>query len=204
MKKAYRVKKYKDCDDMDLCAWINYYQKNQRLFWYFLHQRIYCRKYTLEHGWEIDDLMQSSVELVIRSFQRRKTIPCYWKHTIFRMAATNAINLHIREMDKFAGRPSQYMLRKFESVRENPGKGFGWVGNGDRVQVTSGNYNRVDLKVDLERTLSTRQCEIVKLLHMGYKQTEIAKMLFVCDRTIRRNIMRIRESLDAAGFRNTI
>ncbi|NLL35885.1 MAG: hypothetical protein GX257_11365 [Clostridiales bacterium] len=220
MKKVYRVKRvHKDNDfqKMDLSDWFAHYEVNTGIYWQILRQQIRGRKYDLEYGSDLDDLMQSAIEQVILQFQKKETIPSYWKLTSFKMAAKNAINSHIRAADKFAARPSAHMLEKYgeakiaglsektiaERKKHYSVKKFGFIGDGDRVPVTLGNYSQVEILVDLERILTPEQLKITKLLNQGYLQTEIAKMTKVDVRTIRRQVSRIRKSILAAKLLET-
>lgn len=220
MKKAYRVKRvHKDNDSqkLDLDRWFQHYELNTGIYWQILRQQIRGRKYSLEYSGELDDLMQSAIEQVIKQFQKKEVIPSYWKLTSFKMAAKNAINSHIRAADKFAARPSQHMLEKYgeakiaglseKTIKERKKhysvKKFGFVGDGDRVPVTLGNYSQVEIMIDLELLLTPEQLRIAKMLNQGFKQTEIAKMTKVDDRTIRRQVSRIRKSILASKILET-
>lgn len=189
--------------EIDFQMWYEDYLQNPGRFWRILRQRIAVRKYTIEYGNELDDIMQEAVELVIKQFNKKKTISKRWMYTIFKMACINSINKHIRAYDKFAARPSQYMIEKFDLVRENPGNGFGWVGDGDRVPTTSGNYSVVDLKLDLARIFDQRQLRIINLLHLGFTQREIAAKFDVFPNQIHREVKKIRRIVNNAGLRQT-
>ncbi len=218
--KAYRIKKVHkdgDCQKLDLNGWFAHYELNTGIYWQILRQQIRGRKYSLEYSGELDDLMQSAIEQVIKQFQKKEVIPSYWKLTSFKMAAKNAINSHIRAADKFAARPSQHMLEKYgeakiaglseKTIKERKKhysvKKFGFVGDGDRVPVTLGNYSQVEIMIDLELLLTPEQLRIAKMLNQGFKQTEIAKMTKVDDRTIRRQVSRIRKSILASKILET-
>ena len=69
-------------------AWfIKYYQINPGRFWAILRQRIRSMRYTLEYDGEIEDLMQSSIEKVLKQFQVKNTIPFQYRHTLFSLCA---------------------------------------------------------------------------------------------------------------------
>ena len=189
--------------EINFRTWYEDYLQNPGRFWRILRQRIAIRKYTIEYGNELEDIMQEAVELVIKQFNKKKTISKRWMYTIFKMACINSINKHIRAYDKFAARPSQYMIEKFDLVRENPGNGFGWVGDGDRVPTTSGNYSVVDLKLDLARIFDQRQLRIINLLHLGFTQREIAAKFDVFPNQIHREVKKIRRIVNNAGLRQT-
>lgn len=169
--------------------WFKFYEENEGIFWEILRQRIRCRKYDLEYGSDLDDLMQASIENVIKTFNKKKTIPYRYRYTAFKLAAKNAVNTYIRQLNLFKGMPAN---------SENFSIGFN--GSGEKVIVTSGDYTSIDFKIDLSLTLTNRQQKIVKLLNMKYKKTEIAKMLGVNERNLYKQIGVIKKKIKAAGL----
>lgn len=91
---------------INLNQWIEYYQENQGSFWAILRQKMRLMRYTLEYESELDDLMQGAIEIVIKNFKKRETIPEIFKYSIFSLAVQNAINTHIRQLNLFKGCPA--------------------------------------------------------------------------------------------------
>lgn len=198
--KNYRIKNQESEDQrekIDLETWLDHYQKNPGIFWAILRQRVRLMRYTLEYDGEIEDLMQSSVEKVLKQFQKEKVIPFQYRHTIFSLCAQNAVNQHIRQLNLFRGLPAMGMPVSKEGEKINPA----FAGDGERVQVTSTDYLSIDLKIDISLALTKEENKIVKLLLMKYTREEIAKIIKVDERTVYRKIAKIRQKLEAAGLR---
>ena len=229
MSKIYRIKKFDDREKMDFTEWLEYYQENTGIFWAILRQRIRVTRYSLEYGNELDDLMQASLEKVMLQFDREKTIPSLYKHSIFRQAARNSINIHIRQTNLFRGLPAMGIPQEYETeslleicerisavlageevepkkevyrqTKNGESKKDYFAGDGERVMVTSDNYLAVDQKIDVKNCLSKEENRIVVLLLQKYTRPEIAKIIKVNERTVYRKIAKIRQKLEAAGLR---
>jgi len=169
--------------------WFKFYEENEGIFWEILRQRIRCRKYDLEYGSDLDDLMQASIENVIKTFNKKKTIPYRYRYTAFKLAAKNAVNTYIRQLNLFKGVPAD--SQKFD---------IGFNGSGEKVLTTSDNYTAIDFKVDLSLILNNRQQKIVNLLNMKYKKVEIAKMLGINERNLYKQLNVIKKRIEAAGL----
>ncbi len=198
---VYRIKnrESEDREKIDLETWFDYYQKNTGIFWAILRQRIRVTRYSLEYGSELDDLMQNSLEKVIEKFNKEKTIPELYKHSIFRQAARNAINIHIRQTNLFKGIPAMGIPQ--EQVKTGESKKDYFAGDGERVMTTSMDYLSIDLKIDIKNCLSKEENKIVVLLLQKYTRKEIAKIIKVDERTVYRKIANIRQKLESAGLR---
>ena len=229
MSKIYRIKKFDDREKMDFTEWLEYYQENTGIFWAILRQRIRVTRYSLEYGNELDDLMQASLEKVMLQFDREKTIPSLYKHSIFRQAVRNSINIHIRKSNLFRGLPAmgipqEYVSESFADIaarilallageevepkreiyqqaKTGESKKDYFAGDGERVMVTSDNYLAVDQKIDVKNCLSKEENRIVVLLLQKYTRPEVAKIIKVNERTVYRKIAKIRQKLEAAGLR---
>jgi len=229
MSKIYRIKKFDDRGKMDFTEWLEYYQQNTGIFWAILRQRIRVARYNLEYGSELDDLMQDSLEKVIEKFNKEKTIPELYKHSIFRQAARNAINIHIRQTNLFKGIPAmgipqEYVSESFADIaarilallageevepkkevyrqtKNGESKKDYFAGDGERVMVTSDNYLAVDQKIDVKNCLSKKENKIVVLLLQKYRQYEIADILKIHPKTVYNTIRRIRKKLEEAGLK---
>ena len=211
--KKYTIKR-QDSSTMDVAAWMDDYQKNPGRYWKILRQRIRVRKYSLEYGSEVEDLMQESIEQLLKVFARKKELPTKWIYTSFKLAATNALNIHIRQYDKYACNPSAKMKEKYEdakgaAISERSRKErmkhfsvqqFGFVGDGERTPIVAGGYSKIDMLVDLGMVLDSRQMRIVKLLNAGYRQTEIANIFRTSQQQIYREVKRVRRLLQKEGF----
>ena len=229
MSKIYRIKKFNNEEKMSFDEWFQYYQENQGIFWAILRQRIRTTRYSLEYGNELEDVMQESIEKVIEKFQKEKSIPSLYKHSIFRQAVRNAINIHIRKTNLFRGLPAmgipqEYEIESFSEIGERisavlagekveikkeiyhqtktgESKKDYFAGDGERVMVTSDNYLAVDQKIDVKNCLSKEENRIVVLLLQKYTRPEVAKIIKVNERTVYRKIAKIRQKLEAAGLR---
>lgn len=211
--KKYTIKR-QDSSTMDVAAWMDDYQKNPGMYWKILRQRIRVRKYSLEYGSEVEDLMQCAVEQLLKVFSRKKELPTKWIYTSFKLACVNALNQHIRSWDKYSCNPSARMVQKYEvakdaAISERSRKErikhfsiqqFGFVGDGERTPVVAGGYTKVDMMVDISRLLDSRQLRIVKLLNAGFKQVEIASNFKTSPQQIYREVKRIRNLLQKEGF----
>ena len=179
-------------------AWfIKYYQKNPGIFWKILRQRVRVMRYTLEYESEIEDLMQSSVEKVLKQFQVKQVIPFRYRHTLFSLCCQNAINQHVRALNLFKGVPAKGMPEIKEGEKINPA----FSGDGERVMTTSTDYLAIDLKIDVSIALTKEENKIVVLLLQKYTREEIAKIIGVNERTVYRKIANIRQKLENAGIR---
>jgi DNA-directed RNA polymerase specialized sigma24 family protein len=229
MSKIYRLKKFDNDEKISFEEWFQYYQENTGIFWAILRQRIRITRYSLEYGSELDDLMQNSLEKVIEKFNKEKTIPELYKHSIFRQAARNAINIHIRQTNLFKGIPAMGIPQEYETeslleicerisavlageevepkkevyrqTKTGEEKKDYFAGDGERVMVTSDNYLAVDQKIDVKNCLSKEENRIVVLLLQKYTRPEVAKIIKVNERTVYRKIAKIRQKLEAAGLR---
>lgn len=202
--KVYRIKNQEseDQEKIDLETWLDHYQKNPGIFWKILRQRVRTMRYTLEYEGELEDLMQSSVEKVLKQFQKEKVIPFQYRHTIFSLCCQNAVNQHIREYNLFkgmpaTGRPSEEEMKK---RREEKKKDY-FSGDGERVTITSTDYLSIDLKIDVSLALTKEENKIVKMLLLKFTREEIAKIIKVNERTVYRKIANIRQKLEAAGLK---
>ena len=229
MSKIYRLKKFDNDEKISFKEWFQYYQKNQGIFWAILRQRVRVTRYSLEYGNELEDLMQDSLEKVIEKFNKEKTIPELYKHSIFRQAARNAINIHIRQTNLFKGIPAMGIPQEYEAeslsetaerlvaslagektepkremyqqVKTGESKKDYFSGDGERVMVTSDNYLSIDQKIDVKNCLSKKENKIVVLLLQKYKRYEIADMLRIHEKTVYNTIRRIRKKLEEAGLK---
>lgn len=182
---------------INLNQWIEYYQENQGSFWAILRQHVRTMRYTLEYEGELEDLMQSSVEKVLKQFQVKQVIPFRYRHTLFSLCCQNAINQHIRSLNLFKGMPAMGMPEIKEGEKINPA----FAGDGERVMTTSMDYLSIDLKIDIKNCLSKEENKIVVLLLQKYTRKEIAKIIRVDERTVYRKIANIRQKLESAGLR---
>ena len=229
MSKIYRLKKFDNDEKISFKEWFQYYQKNTGIFWAILRQRVRVTRYSLEYGNELEDLMQDSLERVFQQFGKEKTIPAIYKHSIFRQAARNSINIHIRKSNLFRGLPAMGIPQEYETeslseigerilallagekvetkreiyqqAKNGESKKDYFAGDGERVMVTSDNYLAVDQKIDVKNCLSKEENKIVVLLLQKYTRPEIAKIIKVNERTVYRKIAKIRQKLEAAGLR---
>jgi len=182
---------------INLNEWIEYYQENQGRFWAILRQKVRLMRYTLEYENDLDDLMQEAIEIVIKNFKKRETIPEKFKYTIFRLAVQNAINIHIRQLNLFKGCPATGRPEAKEGEKIDTY----FAGDGERVMTTSMDYLSIDLKIDIKNCLSKEENKIVVLLLQKYTRKEIAKIIGVNERTVYRKIANIRQKLENAGLR---
>lgn len=182
---------------INLNQWIEYYQENQGSFWAILRQHVRTMRYTLEYEGELEDLMQSSVEKVLKQFQVKQVIPFRYRHTLFSLCCQNAINQHIRSLNLFKGMPATGMPEIKEGEKINPA----FAGDGERVMTTSMDYLAIDLKIDMSLALTKEENKIVKMLLLKYTRPEIAKIIEVDERTVYRKIAKIRQKLESAGLR---
>lgn len=230
MTKVYRIKKTEDKEEyISFEEWFEYYQENTGIFWAILRQRIRTTRYSLEYGSELDDIMQASLEKVIEKFNKEKSIPSLCKHSIFRQAVKNAINIHIRKTNLFRGLPAmgvpqEYVSESLSEIAERLSASLAgkkvepkretyqqtktgaaqkdyFAGDGERVMVTSDNYLSIDQKIDVKNCLSKEENKIVVLLLQKYRQYEIADMLRIHEKTVYNTIRRIRKKLEAAGLK---
>ena len=229
MSKIYRIKKFDDREKMDFTEWLEYYQENTGIFWAILRQRVRVTRYSLEYGNELEDLMQDSLERVFQQFDREKTIPSLYKHSIFRQAVRNSINIHIRKSNLFRGLPAmgipqEYVSESFADIaarilallageevepkkevyrqtKTGESKKDYFAGDGERVMTTSMDYLSIDLKIDVSLALTKEENKIVKMLLLKYTRPEIAKIIGVNERTVYRKIANIRQKLENAGIR---
>lgn len=229
MAKIYRIKKFNNEEKMNFEEWFQYYQENQGIFWAILRQRIRTTRYSLEYGSELEDVMQESIEKVIEKFQKEKSIPSLYKHSIFRQAVRNAINIHIRKTNLFRGLPAmgipqEYEIESFSEIGERisavlagekveikkeiyhqtktgESKKDYFAGDGERVMITSGDYLPVDQKIDIKNCLTKKENKIVVLTLQKYRQKEIADMMGIHWKTVHNTVRRIRRKLEAAGLK---
>lgn len=197
--KNYRIKNQEseDREKIDLETWLDHYQKNPGIFWAILRQRIRLMRYTLEYESELEDLMQSSVEKVLKQFQKERVIPFQYRHTIFSLCAQNAINQHIRALNLFRGLPAMGMPVSKEGEKIDTR----FSGDGERIMTTSMDYLSIDLKIDVSIALTKEENKIVKMLLLKFTREEIAKIIKVDERTVYRKIAKIRQKLEVAGLR---
>ena len=182
---------------INLNEWLEYYQENSGIFWKILRQRIRLMRYTLEYESELEDLMQSSIEKVLKQFQIKKFIPFQHRYTLFSLCAQNAINQHVRALNLFKGIPATGRPEAKEGEKIDTY----FAGDGERVTITSTDYLSIDLKIDVSLALTKEENKIVVLLLQKYTREEIAKIIKVNERTVYRKIASIRQKLEAAGLR---
>ena len=182
---------------MDQSYWFKYYDNNKGRFWGMLRQRIRRTRYTLEYGNELDDLMQSSIEKIIIAFEKEREIYFKYRNTLFSLAATNAINQHVRQLNLFKGVPAKGMPEIKEGEKINPA----FSGDGERVMTTSTDYLAIDLKIDVSIALTKEENKIVVLLLQKYTREEIAKKMKVHINTVYNKIKSIKAKLEAAGLK---
>lgn len=198
--KVYRIKNQEseDREKIDLETWLDHYQKNPGIFWKILRQRVRLMRYTLEYDGEIEDLMQSSIEKVLKQFQAKNTIPFQYRHTLFSLCAQNAVNQHVRALNLFRGLPAKGM----PTVKEGEKIDTRFSGDGERVMTTSMDYLSIDLKIDVSAALSKEENKVVVLLLQKFTREEIAKILKIHIQTVYKRMRSIRKKLQAAGLKD--
>ena len=233
MSKIYRVKKTEDKEEhITFAEWFTYYQENTGIFWKILRQRIRTMRYSLEYGSDLEDLMQEAIERVCRKFEKEKKILEIYKHTTFDIEVRAVIKDHIWKINKFKGLPGKGIPSPYFRISlsydpmmiENPDQlekfisGFtekekiilgtkidpAFAGDGERIQITSGDYLSVDQKIDIAACLDKDEQKIVSLLLANYKKTEVADIMKLSRQGIYWKIKVIRKKLEAAGLKPAV
>lgn len=233
MSKIYRLKKTEDKDGyISFQEWFAYYQENTGIFWKILRQRIRTMRYSLEYGSDLEDLMQEAIERVCRKFEKEKKILEIYKHTTFDIEVRAVIKDHIWKINKFKGLPGKGIPSPYFGISlsydpmmiENPDQlekfisGFtekekiilgtkidpAFAGDGERIQITSGDYLSVDQKIDIAACLDKDEQKIVSLLLAKYQKKEIADIMKMSRQGIYWKLSKIREKLEAAGLKPAV
>ena len=230
--KVYRLKKIDNDEKISFEEWFQYYQENTGIFWKILRQRVRTMRYTLEYEGELEDLMQEAIERVCRKFEKEKSIPEIYKHTTFDIEVRAVIKDHIWKINKFKGLPGKGIPSPYFGISlsydpmmiENPDQlekfisGFtekekiilgtkidpAFAGDGERIQITSGDYLSVDQKIDIAACLDKDEQKIVSLLLAKYQKKEVADIMKMSRQGIYWKLSIIRKKLEAAGLKPAV